>query len=57
MSRSLKREDQRVGEVLATRIAGLFPLRSGVACLASKPAPTRSAHVLGLWERPKACSR
>ena len=34
MSRSLGlREDQRVGEVLATRIAGLFPLdRGGRIC-------------------------
>ncbi len=54
MSRSLGlREDQRVGEVLATRIAGLFPL-DPVWCIREQVgSPHRRSHIgsvlLQIW--------
>ncbi len=63
MSRSLGlREDQRVGEVLATRIAGLFPLdpvwchREQARSHKRSPVNTKVVHTKDqMWER--ACSR
>ena len=63
MSRSLGlREDQREGEVLATRIAGLFPL-DPVWCIREQarshkrsPVNTKVMHTKNqMWER--TCSR